>query len=105
VSRRKPPGKKKRKVRLPPKQLGAQIKYLRLVRDISQQRLAEIAEFDYKHLGLIENGKKDPGASILISLARALDVPVGTLFETIDLPVDQLPIPPRTRATRRVVPR
>jgi transcriptional regulator with XRE-family HTH domain len=105
--RRKEPPPKKRKARQPiPKliPLGWQIRYLRLVQDVSQPRLAEVAKLDYKYLGLIERAKVDPGAGILISLAEALGVPVGTLFELLHIPVDQLPIPPRTRASRRPKP-
>jgi transcriptional regulator with XRE-family HTH domain len=38
---------------------------------------------NYKYIGRIELAKADPGADVLVRLARALMVPVGTLFETI----------------------
>lgn len=59
---------------------------LRLERGLSQEALAELAELNYKHIGKIELGKSDPGADVLVSLARALRVPVGELFATITPP-------------------
>jgi transcriptional regulator with XRE-family HTH domain len=50
---------------------------------MSQERLAEAAGLTYKYLGRIELAKADPGADVLVRLARALAVPVGELFETI----------------------
>ncbi|PYR71889.1 MAG: hypothetical protein DMF86_24965 [Acidobacteria bacterium] len=63
--------------------LGAQLRRLRLERKMSQERLAELAGLNYKYLGRIELAKADPGADVLVRLARGLRVPVGELFETI----------------------
>ena len=63
--------------------LGAQLRRLRLERKMSQESLAEIAGLNYKYIGRIELAKADPGADVLVRLARALAVPVGELFETI----------------------
>lgn len=63
--------------------LGAQLRRLRLERKLSQERLAELASLNYKYVGRIELAKADPGADVLVRLARALGVPVGELFETI----------------------
>ena len=63
--------------------LGTQLRRLRLERKLSQERLAERAGLHYKYIGRIELAKADPGADVLVRLARALDVPVGELFETI----------------------
>lgn len=63
--------------------LGAQLRRLRLERKLSQERLAELAGLNYKYIGRIELAKADPGADVLVRLARALAVPVGALFETI----------------------
>lgn len=57
---------------------------------MSQERLAEAAGLNYKYIGRIELGKADPGADVLIRLARALSVPVGELFDTIT-PKDAVP--------------
>jgi transcriptional regulator with XRE-family HTH domain len=50
---------------------------------MTQERLAELAGCSYKYLGRIELAKSDPGADVLVRLARGLRVPVGDLFETI----------------------
>lgn len=50
---------------------------------MSQEALAERASLNYKYIGQVELGKQDPGADVLVRLARALSVPVGELFETI----------------------
>jgi transcriptional regulator with XRE-family HTH domain len=63
--------------------LGAQLRRLRLERKMSQERLAELAGLNYKYIGRIELAKADPGADVLVRLARGLGVPVGELFETI----------------------
>jgi transcriptional regulator with XRE-family HTH domain len=70
--------------------LGAQLRRLRLDRKWSQEYLAERAGLNYKYIGRIELGKADPGAAVLVRLARALTVPVGELFETIT-PVESAP--------------
>jgi transcriptional regulator with XRE-family HTH domain len=63
--------------------LGSQLRRLRLERKLSQEGLAELAGLNYKYIGRIELAKADPGADVLVRLARALGVPVGELFETI----------------------
>jgi transcriptional regulator with XRE-family HTH domain len=63
--------------------LGAQLRRLRLDRKLTQETLAERASLNYKYIGRIELGKADPGADVLVRLARALAVSVGELFETI----------------------
>jgi len=63
--------------------LGAQLRRLRLERDLSQERLAELARLNSKYLGRVELAKSEPGADVLVRLARALAVSVGELFATI----------------------
>jgi transcriptional regulator with XRE-family HTH domain len=63
--------------------LGAQLRRLRLDRQMTQETLAELASLNYKYIGRIELGKADPGADVLVRIARALAIPVGELFETI----------------------
>jgi transcriptional regulator with XRE-family HTH domain len=60
---------------------------------MTQETLAELAGLNYKYIGRIELGKADPGADVLVRLARALGVPVGELFETIT-PSGAAPPPP-----------
>jgi transcriptional regulator with XRE-family HTH domain len=60
-----------------------QLRRLRLERKLSQERLAELAGLNYKYIGRIELAKADPGADVLVRLARALVIPVGEIFATI----------------------
>ncbi len=62
---------------------------------MTQEKLAELSGLNYKYIGRVELGKAEPGALVLVSLARALSVPVGDLFDTITPPIDgprQLPV-------------
>jgi len=63
--------------------LGNQLRRLRLERKLSQESLAEKAGLNYKYIGRIELAKADPGADVLVRLARALSIPLGELFATI----------------------
>lgn len=108
MPRRKSLAKKKKKKALRPipllRPLGAQIRRLRLERDLAQEVLAERAGCSYKYLGKIEKATASPTAVKLIRLARALGVTVGELFEAITPTggaVTDMPPPPRERATRR----
>lgn len=83
VPRRKASSQKSRPRPAVLRPLGAQLRRLRLDRRWSQEYLAERAGLNYKYVGRIELGKADPGADVLVRLARALTVPVGELFETI----------------------
>lgn len=64
--------------------LGAQLRRLRLERDLTQEGLAERAGMNHKYLGRLERARAEPGAGVLIRLARALAVPVGELFATMN---------------------
>jgi len=65
---------------------------------MTQETLAELAGLNYKYIGRIELGKADPGADVLVRLARALGISVGEIFDTITpargsrpvLPLDQV---------------
>jgi len=54
-----------------------------LERKLSQERLAELSGLNYKYIGRIELAKSEPGADVLVRLARALLIPVGEIFATI----------------------
>ena len=90
MSRRKPAVHKPRPRPAVLRPLGAQLRRLRLERRLSQEKLAELASLNYKYIGRIELAKADPGADVLVRLARALSVPVGELFQTIT-PAETVP--------------
>lgn len=62
--------------------LGTHLRRLRLERKLSQERLAERSGLNYKYIGRIELGKAEPGADVLVRLARALEIPIGEIFST-----------------------
>lgn len=68
------------------RQIGRQVRALRLDLKWSHERLAEAAKMNPKYLGRLELGQSEPGADILFRLAEALRVPVGVLFETAGAP-------------------
>jgi transcriptional regulator with XRE-family HTH domain len=60
--------------------IGLRIKKLRLSKDISQERLAEIMGISPKYLSNIERGKENPTLDIFMKLANALKVEVSEVF-------------------------
>ena len=68
--------------------LGKRIRELRKERNITQEKLSELAEIEIPSLSNIENGKNYPNSETLEKLARALDVMPYELyiFEHLRLP-------------------
>jgi transcriptional regulator with XRE-family HTH domain len=62
------------------KALGRRIRELRGLRRMTQQQLGEKADLNYKYLGAIERGQKNPATDNLSKIASALGVEVGDLF-------------------------
>lgn len=60
--------------------LGTAIKVIRIARKMGQQELADRAIVSCSLISLIENGLRLPGIDTLISIAKALDVPVTVLW-------------------------
>jgi transcriptional regulator with XRE-family HTH domain len=54
--------------------LGRRIKALRLRRELTQEALGEQAGLNYKYLGAIERGERNPSVKQLLKLAQALGV-------------------------------
>jgi len=63
--------------------LGEQVRHLRLDQRLSQKSVAKRARINFRHLGRIERAQTDPGADVLVRIARALNVAVGELFERV----------------------
>jgi putative transcriptional regulator len=59
--------------------VGKRIREKRVRQGMTQEKLAEIAELDRKHIGIIENGEAEPRIGTLVRIAGALDVPIETL--------------------------
>jgi transcriptional regulator with XRE-family HTH domain len=54
--------------------LGRRIKALRLRRELTQEALGERAGLNYKYLGAIERGERNPSVRQVLKLAQALGV-------------------------------
>ena len=63
------------------KQLGARIKELRKARGLSQVRLSEKIDIDFKHLSRIEVGNSYPSMDTLEKIATELGCELRDLFE------------------------
>lgn len=61
---------------------GQRLKQLRLQQDLSQEQLGLIAELDRTYISGIERGVRNVSLSNIFRLARALDVPAASLFES-----------------------
>lgn len=63
------------------KLFGMRIKDLRMVRKLSQERLAKKADISSKYMSRIEMGQHFPSFDILKKLANALNVDLKDFFE------------------------
>lgn len=66
--------------------LGARIREIRKIRELSQEELAERADISTQYVSNIERGKENPTLDLLLRLAEALRVTLGQLcdFETVE---------------------
>jgi transcriptional regulator with XRE-family HTH domain len=60
--------------------LGAEIRALRLARNLSQERLADLAGLHRNFIGLIERGQRNPTFLTLLAITNELDVPLYKLI-------------------------
>jgi transcriptional regulator with XRE-family HTH domain len=71
-------------------QLGRRIRALRLRRDLTQEALGEQAGVNYKYLGAVERGERNPSVKQLRAIASALEVELQDLLvveqEELSLP-------------------
>jgi transcriptional regulator with XRE-family HTH domain len=65
--------------------LGAAIRELRIARDISQEKLALIAEVDRSYVGRVERGDNNAAVLTLFRIASALDVSLAKLMQRAGL--------------------
>lgn len=64
--------------------VGAQVRFLRTQLGISSRKLADLSGMSVSALSKIENGRISPSLQALSSLAKALNVPIATLFTESD---------------------
>ena len=76
--------------------LGLRIKWLRAEKQMTQEDLSEKAGLFRTYMSRVEAGQANPSLTMLHQIARALDIPLGQLF-------DQVPSepPPRVQSTNR----
>ena len=63
--------------------IGHRIKYLRKLRGLTQEALAEMAGISFAFVGHIERGTRKMSVETLFALARALDCSVDYLLDNI----------------------
>ena len=64
--------------------LVVRLKEVRPAAGLTQQELADRARLSRKTVNTIENRVFTPSVVVALTLAKALDVPLGDLFELID---------------------
>ncbi len=64
------------------RQIGLNVRRLRIARDLSQEALAFEADIALNYLSEIERGKRNPTILIIDRLAKALGVPIVLLVVT-----------------------
>ena len=63
-----------------PKLFGQRLRSLRQARGLTQERLGELADLNYKYLGSVERGERNPSLLVLERIAIALEVELSDLF-------------------------
>jgi len=61
--------------------LGQAIRDRRLAKSLSQEALAEVADFDRTYVSLLERGERNPSFTNLCRIAEALGVTPSELLE------------------------
>jgi transcriptional regulator with XRE-family HTH domain len=62
---------------------GKRLRELRLQREISQEKLAEIADLHRNYVGVLERGGQSPSLDAICKLAHALKVKPAELLATL----------------------
>lgn len=62
---------------------GKRVKTLRVERDLTQLKLAEILDMSPNFVGMIERGERNTNVENVFNIARALGVKPNELFENL----------------------
>ena len=63
---------------------GHQVRQFRLVLGLSQEALADQAKIHRTYIGGIERGERNPTLTMIVRLARALNIPSATLMADLE---------------------
>ena len=61
--------------------IGRRIRSLRTGRNLTLDKLSELAKITTKHLGKVERGEVNPSIQCLMSIATALELPVSSILD------------------------
>lgn len=86
------------------KELGKKIKKLRKERKITLMELSEKSGVSQGYLSRIENGKHDPTFSVLLQIARALQIQVSMLYQEEKQKHEHISIIKKSQRIRREQP-
>ena len=62
------------------RRLGANVRELRVRRNLTQEKLGERAGLSYKFIGEVERGVSNPSIESIAAIAKALDTDIADLF-------------------------
>lgn len=62
-------------------QFGRRVRYLRRLRDLTQEQLAEYLHVSVNTISNIERGEQAPSFAMLEQIATVLEVAIGDLFD------------------------
>ena len=62
---------------------GSIVRRLRTKRGLTQEKLAELADLNVSYIGFLERGENVPTLTIVLNLARALDVHAADLVREV----------------------
>jgi len=65
--------------------IGTRVRILRESKDMTQQDLADLCNFDKADMSKIESGKANPTIKTLLKISQALDVKFSDLFQIEDI--------------------
>jgi transcriptional regulator with XRE-family HTH domain len=71
-------------------EFGNRLKNIRLAQGLSQEQLGMIAELDRTYISGIERGVRNVSLLNILRIAKALNIPAATLFQTTTQSSDDL---------------
>lgn len=65
-------------------EFGIRLKKLRMQKNLSQEKFADITQLDRTYISGLERGKRNPSFIILLKLAICLNSPITDLFPEVN---------------------